>query len=771
MKKKKTNKSSHNHSNSKASKKYNKQSLKNKFHLSSPEEIQKSICDCLDRHGNKGVSHARLLNQIGANVKKDKRMANEQLNVLIKNKDIIYKDGKLRLENKSSEQTFKVNDTNATSKKKEPTKTDTKGKFFIGTVDINRRGTGFIQVDGLVEDIRVSPSDLSTAFKGDTVKVVLKASKGGSKRSGGKVVEIVKRKRTRFVGKVQKIGDQQWLIESDEKSAHVDFFVNADALFGAKHNDKVLFDLLAWHNNKGLPQAKVVEVLGPDGSRDAIMLSILGEAQYRAGFPDEVQAYVKEIDLEIKEKEVKRRIDLRDELIFTIDPVDAKDFDDALSIQILENGNYYLGVHIADVTHFVEINSTLDKEALERATSVYLVDRVIPMLPEALSNYACSLRPGEDKYAYSCFMEITPRGKLVDYKIAETVIHSKRRFSYEEAQEVLDGKFEDACEPALKQLAKLAETLLKKRMREGSVKFETPEPRFVLDSEGKPIEVKVKERLFAHKLIEECMLMANKTVALYIDALRKKVKPKTNTKDHFPFFYRVHDKPDPKKLAVMSEYIKPLGIVFDPDEQHANAKALNEVLAQVEGKPIEQAVNDLMVRSMAKAEYKPENIGHFGLGFSHYAHFTSPIRRYPDVIVHRLLKAYHNQQKTPYHFNALQDLGVHTSNQEKQATIAERESIKLKQVEYMSERIGQEFTGVISGLNDRGIFVLMKDVYCEGMVSLADLNDDYYVYHQHLQRLVGNNKGRIFTIGQEIQVRVENTNLERRTIDLSFVKA
>lgn len=738
----------------------------NRFENLSDKALQGRILDQIRANQENGMSHAHLLNAMKANIKSEKRLVNEQLNELLKNKAVVYAEGKLKLLQTG-------NSHKAASSKNRKAKPDSavarvKGQYE-GRLDVSSRGTGFVIVEGLEQDIRVSERDLGTAFKGDKVLVALKSAKGSGNRRQGRIMEILERRRTRFVGKVLKIGSEQWMIEADSRSAHVDFFILPNDLRGAQHKDKVLFELLAWHNRKGMPQAKVIEVLGPEGSREATMLSILGEAQYRASFPDEVEAYVKELDLEIRAPEVQKRLDLRDELIFTIDPVDAKDFDDALSIQILDNGNYWLGVHIADVTHFLHKDSVLDKEALQRATSVYLVDRVIPMLPEALSNYACSLRPGEDKYAYSCFMEISPRGKLISHKIAETVIHSKRRFTYEQAQEVLDGKLEDTCKAALQQLARLAETLMKKRMREGSIRFETPEPRFILDEEGRPIDVKVKQRLFAHKLIEECMLMANKTVALYVDEIRKKVAKKGPKKEHFPFFYRVHDKPDPKKLAVMAEYVKPLGIQFDPEAELTNAKALNHILSQVEGKPIEQAVNDLMVRSMAKAEYKPENIGHFGLGFSHYAHFTSPIRRYPDVIVHRLLKAYHAKERATYNYGQLQDLGTHTSNQEKEASIAERESIKLKQVEYMSERHGQEFEGVISGFSDRGMFATMTEVYCEGMVALADLNDDYYVYHQHLQQLIGNNKGKRFKIGDPVKVKVVDTNLERRTIDLSLI--
>lgn len=629
-----------------------------------------------------------------------------------------------------------------------------------GEIQLTPRGTGFVIVENLDEDIMIPSQDTGVSLPGDLVQVKVT----GNKRNGqpkGKVMEITKRGKEFYVGTFKKTGEKTFIIEPDQKSAHINFFVLEESVNGAKSEDKVLFKLKKWTHPLALPEAEVLSVLGKSGSNNANILSILGENEIRSDFPPEVEKFSDKIPLEIPENEFERRRDLRNEMIFTIDPVDAKDFDDALSIKLLDNGNYYLGVHIADVTHYVRPDTPLDKEAYSRGTSVYLVDRVIPMLPERLSNGVCSLRPNEDKLCFSCFMEVSPAGKLINYSIEETAIHSKQRFTYEEAQEVLDGK-EHSFKNELKTAEALAKVLLKKRFKEGAIDFDTPEPRFVLASDGTPLEVVIKKRLFAHRLIEECMLMANKTVATHIDDIRKKSGNKTS-KDLFPFFYRIHDKPDPQKLAGIAEQVSPLGIQFEVHDK-VTPKQINDLLTKVKGTSVEEIVNGLMLRAMAKAEYSPANIGHFGLGFAHYAHFTSPIRRYPDVIVHRLLKAY-NAKIGTYTYESLKKHGEHCSERERVAVDAERDSIKLKQVEFLSKKIGQNFEGVISGVTERGVFVNLKDVHCEGMIRVSDIKGDYFVYNQNLHALVGRSSGKSYRLGDDLKVKVQSVNMGKRQID------
>jgi ribonuclease R len=606
------------------------------------------------------------------------------------------------------------------------------------------------------KDIYVKASDLNGAVDGDRVKVKVFATRHGD-HPEGEVMEIVQRGRSRYAGKIE-ISKNFAFVVADARKIHEDFFIYPEDINGAKNGDKVIVEVTNWSSNDRKPEAKVIQILGKAGENEAEIHSIMAEFDLPFKFTESVEKEAQKIDGGITADEIKKRKDFRNITTFTIDPFDAKDFDDALSFRKLENGNYEIGVHIADVTHYVRMNSALDKEAYDRATSVYLVDRTIPMLPEKLSNELCSLRPNEDKLTFAAVFEITDKAKVMKEWFGRTIIHSDKRFTYEEAQEVLESGAGPYAEE-LKILNDLAKRLRKERFAKGAVNFETTEVKFKLDEKGKPLEVIPKIRKDAHKLIEEFMLLANKQVATFVYDYKK-------GKERNTFVYRIHDSPDPDKVKDFAMFAKQFGHKLNVEEE-AISKSLNKLMEEIEGKPEQNVLEQLAIRTMAKAKYSTEPKGHFGLAFKHYSHFTSPIRRYPDMMVHRLLQVYLDDAKAPGQAE-YEERCVHSSEREKRAADAERASIKYKQVEFMASAENKNYEGLISGVTEWGIFVEIVETKCEGMIRMADLTDDFYEFDEKKYRVVGRRTKKVYTLGDKIKVRVKKTDIDRRLIDLSL---
>ncbi len=613
---------------------------------------------------------------------------------------------------------------------------------------------------GAEQDVYVITRNLGTALHGDTVKISIIMHRPGEKPEG-KVEEIVKRNRTRFVGRLEMAPNRFAFVVPDFKKIYQDFFIYQENVGEARNNDKVLFEVTRWGDGDKSPEAKVIEILGKTGENEAEIHSIMAEFDLPFRFPENVLRESETIADSISNEEIKKRWDFREVLTFTIDPEDAKDFDDALSFRKLESGLFEIGVHIADVTHYVRPETTLDNDAFDRATSVYLVDRTVPMLPERLSNGLCSLRPDETKLTFAAVFEMDAKGKVHKEWFGRTVIHSDHRFSYEQAQEVIEagtGKFAQE----LKTLNDLAIKLRKERFVHGAVNFETTEVKFKLDEKGKPLAVVPKIRKDAHKLIEEFMLLANKSVATYIYKLKK-------GSDKNTFVYRTHDFPNPEKVADFSKFAKQFGHTLHTEEE-AVSRSLNKLMDEIEGKPEQNVLQSLAVRAMAKAKYTTEAKGHFGLAFEHYTHFTSPIRRYPDMMVHRLLQHYLDNGKAVSKVD-YEAKCIHSSEREKRAADAERASIKYKQVEFMSMQTDKLYAGIITGVTDFGIFVEIIETKCEGMVRLADMKDDFYEFEEKSYRVVGRRRKKIYRLGDEVEVRVKKTDIDRRTMDLAFESA
>ncbi|HPV17056.1 MAG TPA: ribonuclease R, partial [Bacteroidales bacterium] len=619
--------------------------------------------------------------------------------------------------------------------------------YLTGTVDMTRMGYGYIISDEIEDDVFVAARNLNTALHGDKVKVWLYARKKGS-RPEGEVVEILERWKSSFVGTLEVMPGFAFLIP-DNKNMPFDIFIPASALKGGKQGQKAVARITEWKRNSKNPVGEIVTVLGEPGLHSTEMHAILAEYELPYAFTEEVEKDAASINGMITEKDIRERKDFRDVPTFTIDPEDAKDFDDALSLRKLENGNWEAGIHIADVTYYVKPGSLTEEEARQRATSVYLVDRVVPMLPERLSNDICSLRPGEDKLCFSAVFELNEKAEVQNEWFGRTVINSDRRFSYGEAQLVIDTGEGDMKDQLLL-LHDLAQKLRSKRFAYGAFSFEREEVQFELDENGKPLGVKFRDMGTANQLIEEFMLLANRRVAEYVG---KKLRGRT-------FVYRVHDKPDPEKISNFRAFITRFGYKLTSDEKNL-PKAMNRLMKEVAGRSEQNIIETIALRAMAKAVYSTDNIGHYGLAFKHYTHFTSPIRRYPDMMVHRLLTAYLNHDD-PGNKEKIEKHCQHSSKMERLAAEAERASIKYKQVEFMSERIGQVFDGVISGVTEWGIYVEIIENQCEGMVSIRDLHDDYYEYDEENYCIRGKSTGKLYTLGDRVKVEVVKADLQKK---------
>jgi len=635
-------------------------------------------------------------------------------------------------------------------------------KLLKGILEITRSGMGFVTIEGMDVDVMVRPADFNTALHGDTVRVAIKEVRSGGRRMQGVVKDVLQRKRTEFIGALQmNKGFAFFVAEADKPMP--DIFIPLSNINKAKDGDRVVVKLLEWEKDGNKrPVGEVVTVLDSGNSNDAAMKEILLDAGFPLQFSDEALEVAARIPDNIPADEIKRRKDARDVFTITIDPVDAKDFDDAISFRKLKNGNYEIGIHIADVSHYVETDNDLDKEAYLRATSVYLPDRVNPMLPEHISNVVCSLRPHEDKLTFSAIFQITAKAEIKQYWLGKTIIHSDHRFTYEEVQAIIEEKAGLHAEEILI-LNDIAQRFRKKRFNNGAINFSSQEVRFKLDEKGDPVGIMVKESKEAHQLIEEYMLLANRTVAETISKLKFDGKP-------LPFPYRTHDDPDEEKLVPFAAFAKKFGHKFDTSSPDAIAASFNQLLKDVHGKPEQHVLEQLGIRTMAKAKYTTGNVGHYGLGFEHYCHFTSPIRRYPDVQVHRILFDVLNNKVNPD--KKLEEKCKHTSERERAAMEAERAANKYKQVQYMRNYLGEEFEGVISGVASFGFWVETVEHKCEGLVSVNSLLE--YDEFRHVETdycLVGQRSGKKFRMGDKVWIKVVAANLAKRQLDYEWVVA
>ena len=656
-------------------------------------------------------------------------------------------------------------------------------KYSIGTLDITSNGNGYFISDDYEDDIFIPNNNLGKGLHQDIVKAYVYKIRSGKKMEAD-VVEILERAKTEFVGVLQKNKNFGFVVPDNNKM-YADIFISENKMNGAEHGDKVQAKIIDWPKNSKNPFGKITTVLGKPGDHNTEMHSILLEYDLPYEFELEVEKEAENLSIEITKEEISKRRDMRKDLTFTIDPKDAKDFDDALSFTKLENGNYEVGIHIADVSHYLEPKTILDDEAYKRATSVYLVDRVVPMLPEMLSNGVCSLRPHEEKLTFSAVFEINKKAEIIKEWFGRTVTYSDQRFAYEEAQSIIENcEISDTIQPykmpeaisitdkayevtkevveATLKLDELAKILRKKRMKQGAISFDRVEVKFNLDEKANPVGVFFKESKDANKLIEEFMLLANKKVAEYIGFSKGKATNRT-------FIYRVHDEPNDEKLASLQNMVRKFGYKINTDTKETTSESLNQLLSDVHGKAESNMIETLTIRTMSKAVYTTQNIGHYGLAFDYYSHFTSPIRRYPDVMTHRLLQHYLDGGDTPK-ADKFEEKCKHSSNREELASKAERSSIKYMQVKYMQDHKNEVFDGVITGTTEWGIYVEISSNKCEGMVRIRDIKSDFYVFDDKQHAIIGQSSKKMYQLGDEVKIQVKKADLERKHLDFNLVE-